>query len=123
MLSAFFKSLVDQDPAPVVICGVDSVILYMNPASVQRYGGDLTGRNLKDCHNRASNESIDQVLSWFAQSLDHNRIYTSRIDRENKDVYMVALRDETGKLIGYYEKQEARDRETAAPYGPLQSCE
>ena len=29
---------------------------------------------------------------------------------------MVALRDEDGTLIGYYEKHEYRDRETAALY-------
>ena len=29
---------------------------------------------------------------------------------------MIALRDETGRLIGYYEKHEYRDRETAAFY-------
>ena len=36
--------------------------------------------------------------------------------KENKDVYMVALRDEDGKLIGYYEKHEYRNRETAKRY-------
>ena len=29
---------------------------------------------------------------------------------------MVALRDEVGKLIGYYEKHEYRDRETMELY-------
>ena len=33
----------------------------------------------------------------------------------NKDVYMVALRDE-GKLIGYYEKHEYRNVETMKQY-------
>jgi len=31
-------------------------------------------------------------------------------------VYMIALRDESGKLIGYYEKHEFRNRETAKLY-------
>ncbi len=43
-------------------------------------------------------------------------IYTSRNEKENKDVYMVALRDDDGKLIGYYEKHEYRDQETAKMY-------
>ena len=37
-------------------------------------------------------------------------------DKENKDVYMVALRDEGGTLIGYYEKHEYRNRETKELY-------
>ena len=36
-------------------------------------------------------------------------------EKQNKDVYMVALRKE-GKLIGYYEKHEYRDRETMKLY-------
>ena len=33
-----------------------------------------------------------------------------------KDVYMIALRDDGGKLIGYHEKHEYRSRETADLY-------
>lgn len=32
---------------------------------------------------------------------------------------MVALRDDNGSLIGYYEKQKFKDAETAAPYEAL----
>ena len=43
-------------------------------------------------------------------------MYTYRNDKENKDVYMVALRDGDGTLIGYYEKHEYRDREAMGLY-------
>ena len=36
-------------------------------------------------------------------------------EKQNKDVYMVALRD-VGKLIGYYEKHEYRNVETMKQY-------
>ena len=42
-------------------------------------------------------------------------MYTFHNEKQNKDVYMVALRD-SGKLIGYYEKHEYRDRETMKMY-------
>lgn len=115
-MEKYFKSIIDQDRAPVVVCDTDSKIIYMNPASIRRYHGDLTGKNLKLCHNADSNEKIDRVLEWFAASVDHNIVYTSRNDRENKDVYMVALRDENGCLIGYYEKHDYRSNETGAFY-------
>jgi len=51
-------------------------------------------------------------------SKDNNIIYTCHNDEENKDVYMVALRDDDGTLIGYYEKHEYRNRETAQFYQP-----
>lgn len=43
-------------------------------------------------------------------------IYTFYNEKQNKDVYMIALRDETNKLIGYYEKHEYRNREVAERY-------
>ena len=44
-----------------------------------------------------------------------NFVYTFHNEKLNKDVYMVALRDE-GKLIGYYEKHEYRNVETMKQY-------
>ncbi len=115
-MEKYFKSIIDQDHAPIVICDLASTIIYMNPASIKRYHRDLTGTNLKLCHNNDSNAKIDRVLEWFSASPDHNVVYTSRNDRENKDVYMVALRDEADTLIGYYEKHEYRSNETGSFY-------
>lgn len=119
-LETYFRSIVEQDTSPVVICSLEHEIIYMNPAAVKRYkrqGGEtLVGRSLLFCHNEESQEKIRNVLSWFQGSREHNRIYTFRNDKENKDVYMVALRDKSGALIGYYEKHEYRDRETGKPY-------
>ena len=115
-MEQFFRSILDQDRAPVVVCDLDSTVIYMNPAAVARYRRDLTGRSIKDCHPAAANERIDLVLAWFAQSGENNVVYTYRNDEENKDVYMVALRDAEGALIGYYEKHEYRNRETSELY-------
>lgn len=111
-----FKSILEQDRAPIVVCNMQSTVIYMNASAIARYRRDLTGRNLKDCHPAAANEKIDRVLEWFAKSRENNIVYTFRNDEENKDVYMVALRDSDGRLIGYYEKHEYRNRETAKLY-------
>ena len=50
------------------------------------------------------------------ENTEHNRVYTFYNEKENKDVYMVALRDEDGTLIGYYEKHEYRTLETEKLY-------
>lgn len=55
-------------------------------------------------------------MEWFQADKSHNRIYTYYNEKQNKDVYMIALRDEQGELIGYYEKHEYRNRETAPLY-------
>ncbi len=119
-LAAFFQSIIEQDRCAVVICNVEHEIIYMNPAAVQRYakrgGAKLVGNSILDCHNEKSAEMIRKVTAWFAESADHNILYTYRNDKENKDVYMVALRDGTGALIGYYEKHEYRSPETVEAY-------
>ena len=119
MLNKLFKSILDQDTAPIVVCDLEHTIVYMNPVAIECYHKDLTGSNLKDCHNAKSGEMIDKVVAWFGESEDNNIIYTYHNDKENKDVYMVALRDDDGTLIGYYEKHEYRDRETICAYEPI----
>ena len=118
MLNKLLKIVLDKDTAPVVVCDIDDIIAYMNPCAIERYHGDLTGRSIKDCHPPKANEQIARVVEWFRKSKDNNIIYTFRNDEENKDVYMVALRDDDGTLIGYYEKHEYRNRETVGLYQP-----
>lgn len=111
-----FKSVIDNDRSAVVICDVNHTIVYMNKVAVERYHKDLTGSSLLNCHNAKSNEMILKIVDWFKKSAENNMIYTYKNTKENKDVYMVALRDEKGSLIGYYEKHEYRNPETAEFY-------
>ena len=68
----YFKSVLDQDRAAVVICNLEHEIIYMNPAAVAAYekwgGSRLMGKNLLHCHNDESKESIRKVLAWFVAS-------------------------------------------------------
>ena len=116
MENNFFKSVIDADDAPVVICDLEHTIVYMNPTAVKRYekrgGAALVGRSIKGCHNGDSNDKIEQVIAWFKKDKGNNKVYTFRNEKENKDVYMIALRNDAGELIGYYEKHEYRNIET-----------
>lgn len=120
LLNSMFKSVLDQERASVVLCDLSHVIVYMNPAAIGRYGkrggAQLIGRSLMDCHNPASGDIIRKVVAWFSESESNNMIYTFYNEKENKDVYMVALRDEKKQLIGYFEKHEYRNPETAPKY-------
>ena len=119
-LNEIYRSVLEADRAAVVICDLEHIIVYMNPAAVERYqrrgGKDLLGKSLLNCHNEKSREMIGKVLAWFRKSRENNVVYTSYNQKENKDVYMIALRNEAGELIGYYEKHEYRDRETMQMY-------
>ena len=76
MLNKLLKSVLDQDLAPVVVCDMEDIIVYMNPSATEHYHKDLTGSNIKDCHSEKANEKIDKVLAWFKESKDNNIIYT-----------------------------------------------
>lgn len=119
-LNAYFKSIIEQDREHVVICDLNHTILYMNPSAIRDYakygGASLLGRNLMLCHNPNSVAAIQKVVDWFAADKSHNLIFTHYDAKHDRDVYMVALRDDNGTLIGYYEKHESRTRETMKRY-------
>lgn len=119
-LYPYIKSIIDADRCAVVICNLSHEIIYMNPAAVRSYakwgGSQLVGKSLLACHNETSRQMIQKVTDWFLQSENHNRMYTHHNEKQNKDVYMIALRGEDGELIGYYEKHEYRTAETDAKY-------
>jgi PAS domain-containing protein len=119
-INEIYKSVLEADRAAVVICDLEHTIIYMNPVAIERYakwgGKALMGKSLLNCHNERSREMIQKVIDWFKASKDNNIVYTFFNQKENKDVYMVALRNEEGNLIGYYEKHEYRNRETMKMY-------
>lgn len=116
----YFKSVIDADEAPVVICDLSHTVVYMNPTAVKRYekrgGAALIGRSLMGCHNADSKDKIERVIAWFKKDPANNKVYTFHNEKENKDVYMIALRNGDGELIGYYEKHEYRNIESMALY-------
>jgi PAS domain-containing protein len=116
----YFKAIIDTDRAAVVVCDLNHNIIYMNPAADKYYakhgGAKLIGHSIFDCHNAASKEAIEKVTDWFQADASHNLMYTFHNERQNKDVYIVALRDDAGTLIGYYEKHEYRNPETMRMY-------
>ena len=119
-LNIFYKSVLEADEQAMVLCDLEHTIIYMNSAAIKRYekrgGKSLIGQSLLDCHNEKSGILIHNIVDWFKESIDHNKIYTFYNEKENKDVYMIALRDNDGQLIGYYEKHEIRNRETSKMY-------
>lgn len=111
-LAPFFKSVLEQDNTAIVLCDLAHNIIYMNPAADAHYGTrgghDLVGRSIFGCHPEPANDLIRKVVDWFAADKAHNRVHTFFNEKQQKDVYMIALRDDAGELIGYYEKHEYR---------------
>lgn len=112
----FIKSLVEGEQSSVVICDLNHTVMYMNPFAIKKYHGDITGKSVMDCHNDDSKAKIEKTIEWFKADKSHNQVFIFHNEKENRDVYMVALRDENGDLIGYWEKHMYRTPDTSAFY-------
>ncbi|MCD8108279.1 MAG: PAS domain-containing protein [Oscillospiraceae bacterium] len=116
-MTEYFKAVVDADDAPIVICDVNHIIIYMNPTAVKRYekrgGANLIGNSIFDCHNEHSKAIILSVFNRFLADPTLSKVYTytKNWNGEDSDVYIVALRNAQGNLLGYYEKHESRIHE------------
>lgn len=125
-LEAYFRSIVEQDDQPVVICDVADTILYMNPAAEEMFADDsgrnLIGRSILDCHPMGAKGKIRKVVDWFSESSGNNMVHTMYRENGCRDVYMVALRSPDGGLIGYYEKHVPRKRDET-PFYSMRSTE
>jgi len=94
------ESLVD----PVIVGDTEHKVIYMNGAAASHYTGgrSLMGTSLLDCHNENSRKVMIEVLQSFREGEDERII----LDSEEKRIYMRAVRDESGELVGYYERYE-----------------
>ena len=84
LLHKLFKSVMEQDKAPIVICDSEHTIVYMNTAAIERYHKDLTGQSIKKCHNEKSDELIDKVVLWFKESAENNIVYTYNNEKKTR---------------------------------------
>jgi PAS domain-containing protein len=98
ILLAILDSLLD----PILVADTDHVTRYMNRAAIDFYdgGADLIGRSLLDCHNQQSQEEMIEILAAMHEG-EQERLITVKDDSH---VYMRAVRDPDGKLLGYYER-------------------
>jgi DUF438 domain-containing protein len=111
VLSALLDSLKD----PVVFVDTGHTVRYINKAAERHYkeGRTLLGRSIMACHNAASNAVIQEVFAAL-QAGEDERLIT---DSPKHRIYMRAVRDADGALIGYYERYEP-PAQPAAPQNP-----
>jgi len=102
LYSAALESLRD----PFVLVDTNHVIRFVNEAGALNYakwgGRDLIGKSLMDCHNEASRAQILEIVSAMVEGEEERLISSS----DKRRIYMRAVRDEDGTLLGYYERYE-----------------
>jgi DUF438 domain-containing protein len=87
-----------------VFVDTEHVIRYMNKAAISRYkeGDSLLGKSIFSCHNSASQDMMIKIFEKMKSGLEEEII----TDNEKHRIYMRAVRDENGNLLGYYERFE-----------------
>jgi len=101
ILVAILDSLKD----PVLFADTEHVTRYMNQAAIAYYeeGEALIGRSLLDCHNERSRQMMIEILAAMqAEGLEEQLI----TDNAEHRIYMRAVRDADGRVLGYYERYE-----------------
>lgn len=102
-LHALLDSLID----PIVFADTDHIVRYLNQAAVLHFkeGRTLLEKSILECHNDQSNAEIITILAKMKQGLDEQLI----TDNDNQRIFMRAVRDSSGQLLGYYERYENKN--------------
>ena len=97
-------AILDSLPEPILVADTDHVTRYMNRAAIAFYegGADLIDCSLLDCHNDQSQREMIEILAAMHAG-EQERLITLT---DEKRVYMRAVRDPEGKVLGYYERYE-----------------
>jgi DUF438 domain-containing protein len=95
-------TILDSLKDPMMFVDTGHTIRYMNKAAVGHFdrGEALLGTSLLECHNQHSCEIILETLQAMRDGEDERLI----TDNEKHRIYMRAVRDASGEVIGYYER-------------------
>jgi len=104
MKNEFYKSLLNSIKEPILVADTKHIVQYMNNAAIKHYEEDdeLMCSNLLLCHNEESQKMMIDILAKMQDGLEEEQI----TDNEKYRIFMRAVRNEKGELIGYFERYE-----------------
>ena len=106
-LDVFFKGIIDSEEGPIVICGLDYRIAYANPAADRFYSSvaPLSGSLMDE----EMMSKIVMSVEWFKEDKKNNKVFALHDKKNNIDMYILAIRNSKGGLIGFYGRREDRN--------------
>ncbi len=101
---SLLAAILDSLPTPILFADTGHIVRYMNRTACEHYSGGetLLGSNLLDCHNERSQQIIVGVLAELQAGREERLIEQD----ETRRIYMRAVRDPHGHLLGYFERYE-----------------
>ena len=109
-LTDFFKGIIDSEEGPVIICNLEYRIIYANPASDKCYSpvAPLSGKLLETLMNEEQLSKVVMSVEWFKEGKKNNKVFALHDNRNNMDLYILAIRNKRNELIGFYSRREDR---------------
>lgn len=94
----------DSLKGPYLFADTSHIIRYMNSIALANYSGgaDLLGTSVLECHNSESQKIMLEIFEEMKTGREERLI----TDNEKYRIYMRAVRDSEGRLLGYYERYE-----------------
>lgn len=104
MNKSFYQSLLNSVKDSILFADTNHIVQYMNKAAIEHFedGEKLLQSNLLKCHNEVSQKMMIDIFSEMKNGLEEKMI----TDNEKYRIFMRAVRDEKGNLLGYFERYE-----------------
>ncbi len=104
--SSTLAAILDSLKTPILFADTNHITRYMNKAAIATYEGgeSLIGRSLFECHNEHSQQVMKEVLAALQAGEEERFTFEDETNR----VYMRAVRDADGRVLGYYERYEKK---------------
>ena len=102
------EAILDSIPYRIVFVDTDHIIRFLNKEARHHYYdvrgyGELVGKSIFECHSEKSREML---IAAVEKLRNHgNEIYLG-VSVYNERKYINPVRNETGELIGYFERFE-----------------
>jgi len=105
-MEEILKAILDALDIEIVFVDTTHTIRFMNEYAVNnykdRFGTDLIGKSIFNCHTHNSKRLILQGFLELSQGKDKVLVF----ENEKVKEYMVGVRNEKGTLLGYFEITE-----------------
>ncbi len=104
MNKSFLINLLDSIKDPILFADTNHIVQYMNKAAIEHFedGEKLLQSSLLQCHNEESQKMMIEILTKMETGFEEKLI----TDNEKYRIFMRAVREKNGNLLGYYERYE-----------------
>lgn len=105
MDKTFLLSLLNSIKDPILFADTNHIVKYMNKAAIEHYSESekLLQSNLLECYNQESQKIMIEILAEMQNGLEEKLI----TDNDKHRIFMRAVRDDKGTLLGYFERCES----------------